>query len=73
MASWLSILEFCREWKREIKRYGVALIILVSALCTGRWGVALMVPPAVFIMFAADRWGEPYRQRGASLTKKKKS
>ena len=73
MDTWLSILEFCREWKREIQRYGVALLIMVSAMCTGRWTVAMLVPLAAFIMFAADRWGEPYRKRGEGLTKKKKS
>ncbi|HYF37529.1 MAG TPA: hypothetical protein VD994_19665 [Prosthecobacter sp.] len=71
MELWLSILDFCRAWRRELIRYGVVLLLCVSALCTEKWGAAGLMLAAGFVMYACDLWGEPWRKRGESLTKRK--
>lgn len=76
MDIWSSIPEpvwqFCRQWKRELIRYGLAVGFFVSALCTGRWTAAAILLPGIAITYAYDRWGEPWRKRGEDMLKSKK-
>lgn len=59
-----SILEFLLRYKREIIRYGVALLLMVSALVTGRMGAAMIVFAGAIAMAVFDLWLRPYQIRG---------
>lgn len=67
------VLQFCRQWKRELIRYGLAAAFFISALGTGRWAAAAVILPGIGVMYAFDRWGEPWRKRGEEMLKSKKS
>ena len=71
MDIWLSILDFWHTHRREIIRYGLALLFFASAVFTGRTFFMILIPILTFLMFAAERWGEPWRQRGEQFTKRK--
>ncbi|MEQ1750854.1 MAG: hypothetical protein ABL974_15605 [Prosthecobacter sp.] len=63
---------FCREWKRELIRYGFAFTFFFIALGTSRWALAAAIMPSIGIMMVYDRWGRPWQKRGESMLKPKK-
>lgn len=64
MVIWSSIRDFYRRWKPEIDLYGVGLVLLTSAMVTGRFAAGCIVFALVLIIDAMRRWGEPWRQLG---------
>lgn len=64
MGIWSSILEFCRRWKRELRLYGAGLLLITSALASGKWAAACVIFAIVIILDAMHRWGEPWREIG---------
>lgn len=64
MGIWSSILEFCRRWKRELRLYGAGLLLVISALATGKWAAACILLAIVIVLDAMHRWGEPWRELG---------
>ena len=64
----MRILSFIREfWTRHgrsILRYGIGALLFISALVMGKMAAAFLLLAGVLVMYAAERWGEPYRLRG---------
>lgn len=75
MENWLFNL---REWwslhRRDVKRYGVCLLLILAGAHDGSWSVSWMGLAAAFCMAAYDRYdGEGWRQRGAKVLGQDKS
>lgn len=71
MASLSSILECLVRYKREIIHYGVALLLMVSALVTGRMAAAVIVFGGAMVMAAFDLWLRPFQIRGEFVFKQR--
>jgi hypothetical protein len=72
MDIWLSILDFYRTWRRELIRYGIAALLWISAMATGKWPLSCLVLGGILAMIAYDKWGEPWRKRGEEFSKRKR-
>ena len=73
MASLSSILETLVRYKREILHYGVALLLIVSALYLGRMGAAWILFGGTLVMAAFDIWLRPYQIRGEFVFKQREA
>lgn len=71
MVNLSSIREFYHLHRREVHRYGFVALFFFGALATGRIAVSLLVLLGGGVMYAYDRWGEPWRQKGEKLIKTK--
>jgi len=71
MVTWSSIREFYALHRREVHRYGIAALLIFSAIGTGRWAAAGLIFLAIPVMYSVDRWGEPWRAHGAQMMKTK--
>lgn len=72
MAALSSIRDFYHLRRREVHRYGFLALLAVVALARGRLALFGACFLAALVMHAFDRWGEPWRQRGEALLKKRK-
>lgn len=72
MAALSSIRDFYHLHRREVHRHGFAALLAVVALARGNLALFGVCCLAAGIMHAFDRWGEPWRQRGEALLKKRK-
>jgi hypothetical protein len=55
--------------QREIKRYGLCAIGFVSSVTHPWWPGAAFCVLAAGAMYAYDRWGEPWAERGRKAIK----
>ena len=70
MENWLStIREIWLLHGRDIKRYGLCLWCLIVGLARDRIYLAWLGLAAALCMFAYDRWGQPWAERGRLLLK----
>lgn len=67
-----SIRNFYHLHRREVRRYGFVALLAVVALARGSMLLFLACFLAAPVMYAYDRWGEPWRQRGEALLNKRK-
>lgn len=73
MEVWSSIRDYYHLHRREVRRYGFVALLAVVALARGNlalFGACFVAAP---VMYAYDRWGEPWRRRGEELLKKRKT
>lgn len=66
------IQEFWASHKRSIVRYGSGALLFLSALVLGKIGLAVLILTGVLIMYAVERWGEPYRLLGEAHFEQRK-
>jgi len=66
-----SLRDFYHLHRREVHRYGFVAALFIAALWRGGYLLAALCIPAAIIMYSYDRWGEPWRQRGEALLKRK--
>lgn len=71
MVTWSSILDYCHSHRVETRRYALTLLLLASALGTGRSVAAAACFAAIPLLYAYHRWGGPWRQRGEQMIKSK--
>lgn len=71
MDAWSSILEYCRVHRVEVRRYAFVFLFMAGALYTGRNAAAAAGFLAIPVLYAYNRWGEPWRRRGAEMFKPK--
>ena len=64
--------EFWALHRRVILRYGTGALLFLSALVVGKMEVACVVLAGVLLMYAAERWGEPYRQQGEAYSEERR-
>jgi hypothetical protein len=55
--------------KREIKRYGLCAIGFITAVTHSWWPGAAFCVLAAAAMYAYDRWGGPWAERGRTAIK----
>ena len=73
MENWSSSLkEFYLLNKREIKRYGICALLVAAGLNSRDYVIAWLGLGAAIIMFAFDRWGRPYAERGKEIMNRNK-
>lgn len=72
----MEVLSSCRDFyylhRREVHRYGLATLFVLVALAKGAFLLAFLCMVSIPVMYAYDRWGEPWRLRGEALLKRKK-
>lgn len=71
MVTWSSSLDFYRSHRQEVHRYGFALLFMFGTLYTGRTAAAVLGFFAIPVIYAYQRWGEPWRKRGEQMMKSK--
>jgi len=73
MENWSSTLrELWLLHKREIKRYGLCALVLIAGLNSHDYAVAWMGLIIAVVLYAYDRWGQPYAERGKEIMKRNK-
>jgi Sec-independent protein secretion pathway component TatC len=72
MVTWSSILEYYRLHRGEVRRYLFAVLFIFGALYTGRNGAAILGFLAIPVLYAYNRWGEPWRLRGEQMMNSKR-
>lgn len=71
MVTWSLIVDYYHSHRAEVRRYAFALLFMAAALYTGRMAAAVAGFLALPVMYACNRWGEPWRQRGEEMMKSK--
>jgi hypothetical protein len=59
--------------KREIKRYGCCVALVFAGVSQGCYAAAWIGLGAALVMWAFDRWGRPWAERGRMIMNRKKS
>jgi len=68
MESWLyRIREIWTLHKKEIKRYGACAWFVIIGVATGWWAGAWAGLFAATLIYAFDRWGRPWAERGREV------
>ena len=68
-----SIRDFVVRYKSEIIRYGIAFLLMASALVQGKMGAALVVFAGSLLMLAHDQWGRRYSEHGKRVFAQRKA
>lgn len=71
MVNWSSIREYYLVHRVEVRRYAFTLLFIGGALYTGRNAAAFAGLLALPVLYAYNRWGEPWRKRGEAMMKSK--
>ena len=71
MVTWSSILDHYHSHRTEVRRYAFTLLFMAGALYTGRNAAAAAGFLALPVLYAYNRWGEPWRKRGEEMMKSK--
>jgi hypothetical protein len=74
MGNWsYRIREIWQLHKREIKKYGLCAWALIIGIWTRTYALAWVGLGAAIIMYAYDRWGRPWAERGRIIMGGKKT
>jgi hypothetical protein len=74
MDDWLySIREFWITHRREIKRYGLCVWILVAGIYSGSWAMALFGLGLGCLFYWFDHWGYVIAERGKAVQEARKA
>lgn len=71
MVAWSLMLDYYHSHRTEVRRYAFALLFMAGALYTGRTAAAVAGFFAIPVLYAYNRWGEPWRRRGEEMMKSK--
>lgn len=71
MVAWSLMLDYYHCHRTEVRRYAFALLFMGGALYTGRMAAAAGGFLAIPVLYACNRWGEPWRKRGEEMMKSK--
>lgn len=71
MDAWSSILDYYHSHRVEVRRYAFVIFFMAACLYTGRNAAAGAGFLAIPVLYAYNRWGEPWRRRGEQMIKSK--
>jgi len=74
MDIWSSIRDWCAQYRPELQRYGIAVLLVLAAMYKGLWLLAcLILFVTIPIIYAYDRWGRPWQAKGEQMIFKPKT